>query len=110
MGLGCVDGAWDVWEGVECASLLWWLTRDGRILAVSTDASGTRDMPVRVVHNEGEQRDTDKEGYAWRGMYAESLRVDVGVLWVGGYGRRGQPVAGGGKWEGECGRQAICIM
>ena len=44
---------------------------------VGTNAGSTRDMPVHVVHNEGEQQDMDKGGYTRRGMYAESLRVDA---------------------------------
>ena len=77
-GLGRMDGARDVWEGVECTSLSWWSTRGGCILMVGTNAGGTRDMPMHVVHNKGERQDTDKGGYAWRGMYAESLRVREG--------------------------------
>ena len=46
MGPGHVDGAWDAWEGVERASLSWWLTRGEHVLAVSMDTGGTRDMPI----------------------------------------------------------------
>ena len=95
-GPGRVDGAGDVWEGVECASLSWWLMRGGRILMVGTNAGSTRDMPVHVVHNEGEQQDMDKGGYARWGMYAESLRV--GTL---GFCGQGVMVDKGHPWQGE---------
>ena len=95
-GPGRMDGAWDAWEGVECALLSWWSTRGGCILTVGTNAGGTRDMPVRVVHNEGEQQDTDKGGYARQGIYAESLRVDVL-----GFCGRGVTVDEGHLWQGE---------
>ena len=97
-GPGCVDGARDAWEGVECVSLSWWSTRGGRILTVGTNAGGTRDMPVRVVHNEGERQDTDKGGYAWWGMYAESLRVDaLGFCGWGVTADKGHPWLGEGS-------------
>ena len=101
-GPGRVDGAQDVWEGVECASLLWWSTRGGRILTVGTNAGGTRDMAVHVVHNKGEWQDTDKGGYARWGMYAESLRVDaLGFCGWGVMADEGRP------WQGEGSVNAI---
>ena len=102
MGLGCVNWARDTWEGAERASLSWWSTRGGCILAVGTDAGSTRDMPVRVVHDEGERQDTDKGGYARQGMYAESLRVDALGFCGGGGLRRTRVARGRGR---EAGRQ-----
>ena len=109
-GPGGVDGAQDAWEGAECASLSWWLTRGRHVLAVSMDVSGTRDMPVHVVHNEGEcqWQDTDKGGYARRGMYTESLRVDT-LRFCG----RGVTADEGRPWQREGSRRAnaaVCIM
>ena len=98
-GPGCVDGARDAWEGAEHVSLSWWSTRGGHILAVSKDAGGTMDMPVRVVHDEGEWQDTDKGGYARREMYAESLRV--GALGFCGWGlQRTRVTCGRGREAG----------
>ena len=99
MGLGCVDGAWDMWMGpgthgggAEHASLLWWSI----IPTVGMDAGGTRDMPVHVVHDEGEWQDTDKGRYTRQGMYAESLRVDtLGFCGWGVMAGKGHP------WQGE---------
>ena len=95
-GLGRMDGAQDMWEGAEHVSLSWWSMRGGRILTVGMDAGSTRDMPMCVVHNEGEWQDTDKGGYAWWGMYAESLRVDT--LGFCGWGVM---VDEGHPWQGE---------
>ena len=62
---------------------------------VGTDAGSTRDMPMHVVHDEGERQDMDKGGYARQGMYAESLRVDVLGFWGGVTVDEGCP------WQGE---------
>ena len=84
------------------AGLSWWSTRGGRVLVVSMDAGGTRDVPVRVVHDEGERQDTDKGGYARRGC---TQRAAGWMRWGsvgGGYGgMKVARVAGGGKQEGE---------
>ena len=98
-GPGRMDGAWDAWEGAERASLSWWSTRGRHIFMVGKDAGGTMDMPVCVVHNEGERQDTDKGGYARRGMYAESLRVDV-LGFCGGWLRRTRVAHGRGREAG----------
>ena len=61
-------------------------------------------MPMRVVHNEGERQDTDKGGYARRGMYAESLRVDTL-----GFCGRGVTADKGCLWQGEGSGRANAI-
>ena len=71
---------------------------------VGTNAGGTRDMPMRVVHNEGEWQDTDKGGYAQQGMYAESLRVDVL-----GFCGQGVTADEGRLWQGEGSGRANAI-
>ena len=82
----------------------WWSTRGGRVLTVGTDTGGTRDMPVHVVHDEGEWQDTDKGGYTWQGMYAESLRVDaLGFCGQGVMADEGCP------WQGEGSGRANAI-
>ena len=63
---------------------------------VGKDAGGTMDMPVCVVHDEGERQDMDKGGYARWGMYAESLRV--GALGFCGWGVTADK---GCPWQGE---------
>ena len=63
---------------------------------------------MHVVHDEGERQDMHKGGYAQRGMYTVSLRVDALGFWGGGgYGRQGLPVAGGGKLEGKLDRSRL---
>ena len=58
---------------------------------------GTRDVPMRGVHNEGEQQETDKEdthgGDVCREPQVDVLATDpwdsalsTQVLWAGGYG------------------------
>ena len=49
-----------------------------------------------VLYNEGEQQDMDKGGYAWQGMYTESLRVDAL-----GFCGRGVTADEGRPWQGE---------
>ena len=79
----------------HCEAVLSWSTRGGCVLAVGRDAGGTRDVPLRVVHDEGERQDTDKGGYARRGCAQRAA----------GWTRWGS--VGGGLWRDEgrpCGR------
>ena len=62
------------------AVLLWWLTRGRCILTVSMDAGSTRDMPVRVVHDEGEWEEMDKGDMHGGDVCREPQGGRVGVL------------------------------
>ena len=99
MGPGRVDGARDAWMGpgtrgrgrdvrrCRCeAAVSCWSTRGGRVLAVGTDAGGTRDVPVRVVHDEGERQDTRGDTHGGD-VRREPQGGRVGVLWAEAGGR-----------------------
>ena len=72
---------------------------------------GTRDVPVRGVHDKGEQQETDKEdthgGDVRSEPQVDALATDpwdsaisTWVLWVGGYGemREGSRDASHSRW------------
>ena len=80
--------------------LSWRSTKGGHVLAVGTDAGGTRDVPVRVVHDEGERQETDKGDTHGRDVRRAAGWTHWGS--VGSYGgMKVTRVAGGGKQEGE---------
>ena len=104
MGLGRVDGARDAWMGPGLR---------GRGQKVHHCHGGQRGAGGRYGRwryqgharacggQEGERQDTDKGGYAWQGMYTESLRVDML-----GFCGQGVTADEGHLWQGEGSRRA----